>query len=242
MRPLFIWHRYIGLMIAPFILLMLITAFLLNHSEDLKLAAKHVSSKSILTWYGIKEAPVIKGFKVNGEWLYQAGSDLYFGKEKLKFEIRKLGAALLFKDIIFLIDDNSLLLVSLDGELIEKLDEVHGLPEGIVKIGIFEDLYIAVKGKKGIFKSDMNLLKWDPLSGGKILWASPRILPEDIRKNVLHNYRGRGPSYERFLLDLHSGRFMGKWGVFIMDTFAALFLLLSLFGICIWARGIKRKA
>jgi len=241
MRPIFIWHRYIGLAIAPLILLMLITALFLNHSEGLKLATKHVTSNSILSWYGMKAPETIKGYELKGKWIFEVGNDIYLDKTRLELSIKGLKSAIYLKDTILLIDNDSLYLMTLDGRLIEKMGQAHGLPEELESIGLINSEYIVVKGEAGFFKSDMNFLSWEPLLEKEIEWAMSKPLPEKINQFILNNYRGKGPSYERLLLDLHSGRFMGKYGVVIMDTFSALFLMLSLFGIWIWAWGKKRK-
>jgi len=46
---------------------------------------------------------------------------------------------------------------------------------------------------------------------------------------------GRQISLERFLLDAHSGRFFGKYGVYVIDIAALLLLILSITGIWLWA-------
>lgn len=241
MRPLFTWHRYMGLALAPFIVLMLLTAFVLNHSDELELAKKHVTSKNILSWYGIKEPQTIKGYEVDGRWIFQAGNDIYLDTKRLALGIKELRSALYLNNIIFLIDRESLLLITSEGELIEKLGEAHGLPPYMENIGLTEDDLIVIQGATGSFRSDLNLLNWESAPEESVKWAFPKALPEKTNTYILHKYRGKGPTYERFLLDLHSGRFMGKYGIIIMDTFAALFLMLSLFGIWMWAWGKKRS-
>ena len=39
---------------------------------------------------------------------------------------------------------------------------------------------------------------------------------------------------ERFLLDAHSGRVFGKYGIYVIDVAAILLLILSITGIWLW--------
>jgi len=52
------------------------------------------------------------------------------------------------------------------------------------------------------------------------------------------HFRGEVLPVERVLLDLHSGRFFGRFGPWIFDTIAVLLILLALSGTWIW---LKRK-
>ena len=56
---------------------------------------------------------------------------------------------------------------------------------------------------------------------------------------MLRMYRGRGLSMEKLILDVHSGRILGRFGVILVDLAAVLFLLLSITGTWIW---IRRKS
>jgi uncharacterized iron-regulated membrane protein len=50
------------------------------------------------------------------------------------------------------------------------------------------------------------------------------------------SYRGIGLSAERVMLDLHSGRILGRAGVYLVDAAAIVFLLLAVSGTWLWAR------
>ena len=41
------------------------------------------------------------------------------------------------------------------------------------------------------------------------------------------------------MLDLHSGRILGSWGVYLVDAAAILFMLLAITGVWLWG---KRRA
>ena len=56
LRSLFLWHRYMGLAAALFVVLLASTGLLLNHTERLGLAQRYISAGPLLDWYGIEAA------------------------------------------------------------------------------------------------------------------------------------------------------------------------------------------
>jgi uncharacterized iron-regulated membrane protein len=57
-----------------------------------------------------------------------------------------------------------------------------------------------------------------------------------LKETLEKTYRGVGLPLERVMLDLHSGRILGRAGVYLVDTAAVLFLLLAISGVWLWAR------
>jgi len=55
-----------------------------------------------------------------------------------------------------------------------------------------------------------------------------------VQRSLLDQYRGSGLSWERLLLDLHSGRLFGSVGVFIIDLAGIALLLIALSGVWVW--------
>ena len=53
LRSLYLWHRYIGLAAALFVIVLTVTGLLLNHTEELGLDSSSVQSDTLLDWYGI---------------------------------------------------------------------------------------------------------------------------------------------------------------------------------------------
>jgi hypothetical protein len=66
--------------------------------------------------------------------------------------------------------------------------------------------------------------------------ARPAPLPKAIEKRIIRRYQGRGMPVSRILLDIHTGRFFGKIGTWLMAMASILFLLLSLSGLYMWIR------
>ena len=63
-----------------------------------------------------------------------------------------------------------------------------------------------------------------------IEWARAASQPAALAATLAEVYRGSGVSYERVLLDLHSGRLFGRGGEFVVDAAALCLLSLALTG------------
>ena len=83
LRSLFRLHRALGASAASFVLMLAVTGVLLNHTEDLHLDNRYVSSSLLLDWYGIKPPREAKSFRVDGHWVTELGERLYFDRSEL---------------------------------------------------------------------------------------------------------------------------------------------------------------
>ncbi len=128
------------------------------------------------------------------------------------------------------------MLFTAEGELVEKLDNVAGVPTGIQAIGLSSQGLLAVKTARGVYLTDENLLEWVRADGPEINWSSTHATEPALLKSLQKAYRGTGLPMERIMLDLHSGRILGRAGVYIMDAAAIGFLLLAASGVWLWLR------
>ncbi|NNC35955.1 MAG: PepSY domain-containing protein [Acidimicrobiales bacterium] len=69
-----------------------------------------------------------------------------------------------------------------------------------------------------------------------------RPVPENIEEKVLDRFAGRGMPASRILLDIHTGRFFGKIGTWLMGLASILLILLSVTGIYMWTTTDVRRA
>jgi len=91
--------------------------------------------------------------------------------------------------------------------------------------------------------ADEHILDWDVITNEGIKWAEQHNLSDDEREQLLAAFRGNGLKLERVILDLHSGRIFGRYGVYLMDFAAIALLWLSLSGLWVWSsrRNKMRK-
>jgi hypothetical protein len=232
-RSLYIWHRYAGLTAALFVCILAVTGILLNRTHALGFDQRFVRWTPLLAWYGIEGPTKVVGFKVGDQQVSLVGRRLYLADQVLPGEYGALQGAALRQESFVVAADGALFLFSLAGELIERL---NGAPSPITRLGADDVGASVVEAHGSIFQSDNDLLEWrpSPKRAATIVWAV--ATPAALGATLSADYRGRGLSWERVLLDLHSGRLFGRYGTWVMDIAAGLMLMLAMTGIWLWTQ------
>jgi len=236
-RFLFLGHRYIGIFCALFVVMLAVTGFMLNHTESLKLDERHVQSTDLLKWYGISSPMLEKSFSTGKHWISEFSGKFYFDNSLVADNGEHLVGALALEQFILAALETELILLSYDGELIDRMGNAAGVPTGILTVGIEEQTELPViKTVSGSYRSDAELIGWQKIDSQKIHWSKPQVPPVELTQQITESYRGNGLNIERVLLDIHSGRIAGQAGVLFMDVVAIMFILLAGMGVWMWAR------
>ena len=237
LRSLFIWHRYIGLVAALFVVILALTGLVLNHTDELGLDARHVQSDTLLDWYGVHAPASITSYPVGEHILSAVGKQVYWNTQRVSQVDGPLLGALRFSDLVVAAVEGGLLLFTPDGELIERLGGSAGVPAGMQAIGLAAAGTLAIRAAHGYYQTNSDFLEWRETNTlDNVTWTSAIETPDPLHAALVAAYRGSGLSLERVLLDLHSGRILGNWGVYLMDAAAILFLLLAISGIWLWGK------
>lgn len=241
----YLLHRYIGLLVAVFILLLAVTGLMLNHTEALRLDARKIHSPVVLAWYGVRADAPETGFQLAGNWISGGSGALFFNDRLLDIAIADVTGAVSTGELLVVSGREKLILLTPDGDLVDIMDAQSGLPTGEIKrLGRTGDSRIVLETEAGKYMTGPELLNWRQSAEAKPQWAQPQALPDSLRTGILQSWRGDGISLERLVLDLHSGRlFGGDAGVMLMDFAAVIMILLVLSGVWLWiARWRKRVA
>lgn len=248
LRSLYLWHRWIGLLSAAFVILLSLTGLALNHTEELALDSTHVQSPALLDWYGIRAPTGITAFSAGAVTVSAIGSRVYADSMQVANIEQPLIGAVHISDLIILATTDKLLLLTDDGELVEEMGAAAGIPAGIQAIGVTSDGRLVISTANGYRTTDSELLAWQEIAQADAHWSGP-VTPDPALVTALQtSYLGNGLPVERIMLDLHSGRILGPWGVYLMDGAAIVFLLLACSGIWLWgkrrasARAHRRRA
>lgn len=236
LRSLYIWHRYIGLAAAVFVIMLSITGLALNHTEALDLDSTHVESELLLDWYGVHAPQHVTSYRAGTHTITAAGNQVYWNSMRLPGLQGPLVGAIAYYDLIIVAVPGKLLLFTSGGELIEQLDGAAGVPAGMQALGITPDNGLAIHAAHGYYRTNADFLEWQETDTLDASWASPSAPSDELLKALQTAYRGTGLSLERVLLDIHSGRILGRMGVYLVDAAAVLFLLLALSGVWLWTR------
>lgn len=236
LRSLYIWHRYIGISTAIFVIVLTFTGLVLNHTDELELDAAYVQSDFMLDWYGITAPGELASYQAGSASITAVNNKIFWGSKPLLHISAPLAGVQAFGDLVVIVAGGSPVLFTADGELVEKMENVAGVPTGIQAIGLSAQGLLAVKTARGVYLADENLLEWVRADGPEINWSSTHATEPALLKSLQKAYRGSGLPMERIMLDLHSGRILGRAGVYIMDAAAIGFLVLAASGVWLWVR------
>ena len=230
------WHRKIGITAAFFVMLLVITGLLLNHTDNLNLQNLFVKNNILLDWYHIQPEGEGRGFMVNQHWVTQINSRLYFDQREIADHIDHLIGVVMLSDEFVVALEGSLLILTLSGEIVEGLAGAEGVPAGIKSIGLSEKGELVIRAAHGDYLADLDATEWHEEEGLVVNWSESQEIPKDLYNQLLILYRGKGLPVERVILDIHSGRILGYAGVLLVDFMAILFLLLAMSGVWMWVK------
>ena len=242
LRSMYIWHRYIGISTALLVIILALTGLMLNHTGALKLDSRFINNDWLLDHYGIQAPASIRSYQADEHWLSQWGERLYLDQTALDASHEKLLGVLAYGGMLVAALDSEVWLLTPGGELIEKLGGDEGIPAGMSAIGLTDEGHVAVMAAHGVYTADRDLVIWQDAPDAITVWVDSAELPAALYQTLLEKYRGHGLSLERVILDLHSGRLFGEYGIYLMDAAAVLMLFLALSGSWIWGiRHVRNK-
>lgn len=196
-----------GSTLAVFVLFLALTGIALNHSHDLGLDRKYVGWPWLLEAYGMSE------------------HEPYAGMVR-------------FEPLVVVGDGEQVHVLLSSGELVESIDVGGILPGNIERMGQVNERVVLQSGA-ALYRSDAEVTVFEPWEDGKpesVSW-SVDVDPDTPGLGALQTaWRGRGPTVERVLLDLHSGRIFSLAGTVLMDVVALGLVLLSLSGLVLVRR------
>jgi di/tricarboxylate transporter len=228
------WHRRIGLIASAFIIFLVLTGIVLQHSDDFNLPNIHLSNSWLLKYYGIKPNPITT-YQLGNLTISHAGETIYLSGKPITSPHENIYGAVKLAQQIIIAVDTSLLVTDLDGNLIDEISTQDGLVEAPLGIAISNSKQLVIRGVNTYWHGDSHFTKWETLQEPHPEWSSPDITLPALRQVIEAKDMSNQISIERFILDAHSGRVFGKYGIWVIDAAAILLLILSLTGIWLWA-------
>ena len=238
LRSLLALHRTLGLISAFFVIVLSLTGLALQHSSRFDFDSRFLRSQAWLSWYGIEVPDISKSF-VNGSNSISLISDaLYFDATLVIEGVPDIKGFVTQENGHVAASPNRLFLFGRAGELIEILGAVHGVPGQIEALAQGAGNSLLIRSVEGVYQADLENLDFAQLdqSETQLNWSQPVRLGPDLSARVRNNYGDVLVSWERLILDIHSGRIIGQWGVVLIDVMAILFLTMAVTGVWIWSR------
>jgi hypothetical protein len=225
-------HRNVGLVVVFFVVVIASTGIMLNHAGSLGLTSKAVPA-TIAGWYYEEDLSDVMGFSLPSGILYPMGRQVYLNELAVTDCLDGLRGAVELPELIVADCSGELLLISADGLLIERLSSVHGVPDHVESLGLQNNqLVLSLPG--GDFQFDLNALSMTPANGA-VTRTAMVVIPDTLTDGMLSGV----VTWEKFILDVHSGRIVGI-GTWLGDAIALLLIVMSLTGLLLARTGNRR--
>ncbi|MDO3386650.1 PepSY domain-containing protein [Gilvimarinus sp. SDUM040013] len=232
------WHRRLGLLAAILLLLVAVTGIQLNHIETLNWDNRPVQSEWLLQLYGVVRPP-IKSIQSQDVWYSDIDDGaVYRNGERLASCAGGMVGVAPAQSWQVVACTSELLLVTNEGQLIERIGHSAGAPDKIQAIATCEGQF-CLKSDNRWYGFDLNTLALEDEFSGLVSALPVAEPPKALQAHLQSLQSAVGITWERVVLDLHSGRLLG--GVWVMDFAAIGLILLSLSGIWLWASGASKR-
>lgn len=236
------WHASAGVCAALFFLALLLSGIALNHSETLALPKRKLSAPALSAWYGLRASTPAYGYRLDAGVF---ASDAQTWVLNTRVIAERAGPALgvvSHAGIVYIATRASLHLHLPTGDLVEKVSAatLPGTPLKRIGIAAGEAMRaVVVETAAGTYASADGGL-WHRYTG-EVRWSEPVALPQQTRSAIAPHFTPH-ITLERLLLDLHSGRILGRYGPWLVDLIAVVLGLLALSGTWLYFRLHRHRA
>ncbi|WP_319380438.1 PepSY-associated TM helix domain-containing protein [Thiomicrorhabdus sp.] len=247
-RTLISLHQKIGLAAVLVVVMLSVTGIALNHTETFALKNQPVEQRWLYQWYGLTVPELKKQIFFEDEsgdsgsriWVAQYDQDIWVNGNKITqgrlagFGKTQFGYALVLQQVS--------VLLSPDFELIDQIAN----PAGSSVLAVRQNPLALSLENQTAWGLNPDMTGWVEIKSGGVIGTLPEntaseALPNALRAKIEDEYFKQGLDWERVLLDLHSGRIFGSAGVFVIDFFAVLMVVLSLSGFLLYRMKSSKK-
>ncbi len=226
------FHRRTGVIVAFFVIYLSVTGILINHSQELNWHEEPVYSTVIGRLYGVSRNDNNYGYKMDGNWIYQIRKINYINENKISSCHGELVGVTRYQGMIAALCSKELLF----------LDDLGGVVESFMDIPSHAVQLIKIRGEI-LMRTKTSTYRWDDVDGfveddlpTGVAIVEKKELPVGFLKESGASKLIPGISREKLLLDLHSGRIFGYFGVLIVDLVGVFLVMISISGIYTWGR------
>lgn len=225
------WHRRIGMTAALFVLLLVVTGLLLNHTNDIGLDRVPLEHRWLRAHYGLgnAEADVVQAgqHRLAGRELQVRDGQLWLDSERLT-DCPQLIGVMEKPDQVLVVCPDRLVLLTPDGQMIDQADSLRGIPAGLSAVAEHGDSILLRQGKTSL-GVDLADLSVHPVEAAPdVAWQGSLAAMDAAPVEAI--------TWERVVLDLHSGRLFGRFGVWLVDLMALGAAVLAISGLVLARR------
>ena len=234
-------HRWLGVIVALPLIIASVTGVILNHTVDLGLSEKRVTSAWVQSRYGIALSGEAQAYKFEGEVI--AGlwdSQVFFRDTTFSVATDLVGAVPLRNGTAIVLQD-AVHYYGLDGELIETLDETSLPSLPIEKAGRTDELTLVLVSQGNQYVADADLFGFSAFGEATGLsYSETTDTPPELKEHWRRVFLGDGIPMDRVILDLHSGKILGPIGKWLWDLVVIAVLILSITGFVLFFKNRRR--
>jgi hypothetical protein len=194
---------------------MAVSGVLLNHSDDLHWNQQAISSHFWLQWYGV-ETTQAKNQMIGHQLLSVTDNGLYLAEQNLG-DCSLLLGVIIQKEQVIVVCPQHILLLTPAGEVIDQIDSHHGLQSSFTAT-TSENNRVYLQASDAVYTLNTEDLTLNATTNHPVAWL------EAIKPTTRI-------SRERWLQDAHSGRLLGRWGVWLIDGLALILVVLMTSGL-----------
>ncbi|HSM29195.1 MAG TPA: PepSY domain-containing protein [Woeseiaceae bacterium] len=236
-------HRWLGVVLVFFVLLLAISGIALNHAEAWGLDRRYLGWSWLLDAYGIEAPPPSASFADGGHRATLLGGHLYFDGVDIARDVEALSGLAVLDPLALVATSDRAFILTTSGKLVQSIDVAAELPSAVARVGRAGGVAVMESGGR-LYRSDPEITVFEPWEAApqERIWWSSATSPGAADLEVLQRlYRGRGLTVERVLADLHSGRILAIFGTLLMDLVAVCMIVLSLSGLIMWIQHSRRE-
>jgi hypothetical protein len=233
-------HRWLGIGALAVLVLLTLSGIALNHPTALYLDRIHLTSAWLLDWYGLTVPEPTVSFGAGDQYLTLVGERLYADTREVARGIETLTGGVVAAGAGFAATSERELLLFSSSALLDRADLASelGRPiEGLAAAPADGQFLIRSAGRAYRYDAPTAQLTALPHDAAAIAWSKPSSAPPQILDGIARSYRGDGVTLERVLYDLHSGRVLGRAGVFLVDFAGIAIAVLAVTGLVLWIKG-----
>jgi len=237
MENLLKWHKRTGITVSLVLVFLVFTGIFLQHSNDLSLDKSYLASQQLLKIYGI-ESQSVTAFKTKNHWVSFANGSTYLDKQFLDYvDAIELTGAVEVKGKIILASASEIYITESNGRLIDELYITDYVTDAIQGLSMNNKGEVIIFGSNENWLLNKDFLKISKYKDSPAKVVSAKNIDDDLESYIQEDSVKRIITWERFMQDLHSGRFFGQVGVYFIDIISVLLLILAITGIVLWSRS-----
>jgi len=231
------WHRRVGVAAAIFLIWLGLSGVALNQGVALGLDTIRIDWPWLMNWYGLPTSPPQTGWFIDSHWLIATDDGALLDGAPLHPDVHAPLGIAAASGLLFIATRDSLVLTTPSGQRVDEL-RMPPLPiAAIRRIGKIDDK-VAIQDLDVYASKDGD--QWSRVPADAVQWSSPEVLPEVERERAAPFVRPH-LNLARILADAHSGRLLGRYGPWIINTAALAAILLAISGVWMVIRSSRRR-